>query len=251
MKNKIYKLNSFCDLKKIKNKIDLKSKITKDKGFFLNNYFKKVKLEDEESSFKSYFTDLHVIKILQKVSNRKVKNLVNEFIKIKNEETDRSLQLRFILHSICSKLKDKFGAKMLSFIHDLPILDRPKEQFEILKGIHDIDISENYDIESYTIIKDHKKIFIGFEKLEYDNKPYMIVCDRNGHLQVRINEKGFIEDDFINRLRFNLFDMLKDGKFSYVGAILNCECSICHRELTVPESIYFGMGPICREHYYH
>ena len=34
--------------------------------------------------------------------------------------------------------------------------------------------------------------------------------------------------------------MLKDGEFSY-GSNFNCECSICHRELTVPESIYFGM----------
>ena len=40
----------------------------------------------------------------------------------------------------------------------------------------------------------------------------MIVFLRKWSFTRRINEKGFIEEDFINRLRFNLFDMLKDGE---------------------------------------
>ena len=51
-------------------------------------------------------------------------------------------KLRFVLHSIFQTLKINLEQKCYQFIHDLPILDRPKEQFEILKGIHDIDISE-------------------------------------------------------------------------------------------------------------
>lgn len=246
MKNRTQKLNSLDELKKVKYKLNFKIDNQDDKGYFRNNYFKKIKLIDTENSFQSHFLDAQVINVSQKVSHRKIRNLVNEFKMIRNEDSDRSFQLRFILHFICNKLKEKFGAKMLSFIHDLPIVNRPNEQFEIFKNINDIDLHEDYEIESYSITKDYRKIFLGFEKLEYDNKPYMIVCDRNGFLQGRINEMGFLEEDFINRLKFNLFDILKDGEYNYVGAILNCYCAICHRELTVPESIYYGIGPICR-----
>lgn len=249
MKHSLRKLNSFNDLKKIKNQLKLNQSIEKSKSYFANNYFKKVKLEDADLKFKSHFLDSHVINILQKVSHRKIRNLVNEFKNIRNEETSRTLQLRFILHSICNKLRLKFGAKMLSFIHDLPIVTRPNENFEIHNNLQDVDLYEDYDIESYSIEKEYRKIFIGFERLEYNDQPYMIVCDRNGYLQARINDLGFLEEDFINRLNFNLFDMIKDGEFSYVGAILNCYCSICKRELTVSESIYYGIGPICRGNY--
>ena len=250
MKHNSKKLNSLNDLNKLKYKFKQHSSLDLKESYFKNNYFKKVKLRDEDSGFKSYFLDSHVINILQKVSHRIIRNLVNEFISIKNEETARSLQLKFILHSICNKLRLKFGSRMLSFIHDLPIIHRPNEGFEIHNDLQDVDLSEDYDVESFAIEKEYRKIIIGFERFEYYNQPYMIVCDRNGYLQARVSFLGFLENEFINRLKFNLFDMFEDGEFSYVTTILNCYCSICSRELTVPESIYYGIGPICRGDYY-
>lgn len=221
--------------------------IASKKSLFVDNYFTEIILEDESSSFKTVFTDNEVIKILEKISNRKIRNLVWEFQRIINTESDRSLHLRFILHTICLKLLKKYGSKMLSFIINLNVLQRPNEEFEPFPDLYRINLDrEDSTFDTIRLTNKNTTKFLGFEISEYNKKPYMIICNSDGYLQGRINGLGYIEDDFIDRIKFNIFEFLEGSELSYYGAILNCYCSVCARELTNTESIYFGIGPICR-----
>lgn len=252
------KINSFQELEFLKNESQ-KSKIvekqisSEKEWLFKENYFNEVTLEDYVSGFKSVFTDEQVIKIIYKISNRNIRKLVWEFERIRFTDSDRCLHLKFILHTICLKLLQKYGAKMLSFIIDLKVIDRPDEVSEIHSDIYRLNLeneAKKIQFDSIELRKDWRKFYIGFEIAEFNNKPYMIICNSQGYLLGRINELGYIEDEFINRIRFNIFEFIDDAEISYLGAVLNCRCSICNKELTVPESIYYGKGPICRGDYY-
>lgn len=246
------KLNDFASLAILKqaktvDKDAQKAIMPERKSYFENDYFSTVKYEDPSSSFTTQFTDAQVIRIIEKASNINVRRLAWEFQRIYHQDVDRAYMLRHILHTICNKLVSRYGSPMLSFIHDLNIQKRPDENFSQFPNLNEFKIErENTDFETIKIKKGWYTKFIGFEVSEYNNKPYMIVCNGGGYLQGRINELGYVEEDFINRMRFNIFEFLEGGECSYYGAIVNCHCSRCKRELTNPDSIYFGMGAVCR-----
>lgn len=273
-KNAVKKINNFKDLEFLKNSFEEKkfynkniiSKGIKEKEtLFKKDYFSEPIIFDTSSSFKSFFTNEQVIKLIYKISNRNIRKLVWEFERIKNQETDRSLHLKFILHSICNKLLDLYGSKLISFIIDLNVLRRPTEILEIHSNIYSINLDkENLDFDTIQIRKEKKmktmfgemptytNKYIGFKISKHNNKPYMIICDSHKFLECRIDELGYLEDEFINRIRFNIFQFMdEEAELSYYGAVLNNFCSICGKELTVPESIFFGMGPICRGDYHY
>lgn len=246
------KLKDFASLEILKQEKTVKKKAEKliepeRKLYFEQDYFSSVKYEDNTSSFKTMFTDDEVIRIIEKASNINVRRLAWEFQRIYHQDVDRAYMLRHILHTICNKLVSRYGSPMLSFIHNLNIQERPNENFSPFPNLSDFMInSREPDFDTIKITKGSQTKFIGFEVSEYNRKPYMIVCNSNGFLQGRINELGYVEDDFINRMRFNIFEFMEGGECSYYGAIVNCHCSNCGRDLTNPDSVYFGMGPICR-----
>lgn len=259
------KIKSFKDLHFLKdefenlNKREKKKKVT----LFNNDYFTELTINDKSSGFKSVFTDEQVIKLIYKISNRNIRKLIWEFERIQNKECDRYLHLKFILHTICNKLLKLYGSKMISFIIDMNVKHRTSEIVGFHSNIYSINLEkESLDFDTIEIKKEvkintifgemsyYERKHIGFEISEYNKKPYMIVCDSKGALEGRINELGYIEDEFISRMKFNIFQFMEEGDLYYYGAILNCYCSICQRELTVPESVFYGMGPICRADYY-
>ena len=245
-------LNSFRDLQFM---IPVIEKLPKEKikeSLFKINYFNNIIYQDNNSNFETVFTDDQVINLIYKISNRNLRKLVWEFERIKVSQSDRFLHLKFILHKICMKLLNKFGAKMLSFILNLNVHSRTEEVSDYHPNPYNINIDkENLNFDTISIQKGYHKIHLGFEISDFNKKPYMIVCNSNGYLSGRINEFGYLEDGFINRISFNLFEFLEDGHLSYFGAILNCHCRICNRELTVPESVYYGIGPTCRGGLYY
>lgn len=246
------KLNDFASLEILKQEKTVKKEaekvvVAERKSYFEKDYFSTVKYEDPSSSFTTQFTDAQVIRIIEKASNINVRRLAWEFQRIYHQNVDRAFMLRYILHTICNKLVSRYGSPMLSFIHDLNIQKRPDENFLPFPNLSEFTIdSQEPDFDTIKITKGWQTKYIGFEVSEYNSKPYMIVCDSSRYLQGRINELGYVEDDFINRMRFNIFEFLEGGECSYYGSIVNCKCSKCKKELTNPESIYFGMGPVCR-----
>ncbi len=239
-------LKNFEEFENINNK-ESKTKVLSKRTLFIEDYFSDIVYEDTSSLFKTFFSDNQVVKILEKVSNRNIRSLVWEFQSLLLQKSDRFYHLKFVLHTICNKLLNLYGTRMLSFIHDLSVVPRTENISKNHSDLFSLNIDdEDIGIETIMITKDYSVKYLGFEISEYDNKPYMIVCDDRGFLQGRINELGYIEDEFINRMRFNIFEFIDEGSFSYYNAVLNTHCSVCGRELTNHDSVYYGIGPVCR-----
>lgn len=248
----VKKLQNFQDLLFLRSQLQIeKEKASQQerakRSLFANDYYSEIVYRDQTSPFETSFTDAQVANILEKVSNRNVRSLVREFRNRIDPLSSRSLHLKYILHTICMKLKSIYGSKMLSFIHDIQIGHRDAEIIAQHSNLSLLQLDEELiEFETLQLTRGNTKRYVGFELCEYDYRPYMIVCDSQRYLQGRINEWGYVEDEFIKRMRFNIFEFFSEANYSYYKVVLNTRCIICNRELTNHDSVYYGIGPICR-----
>ncbi len=208
--------------------------MNKKKTLFKNDYFSK-SIMNKQFGSETFFTDELVIKLIQKLSNTNIRKLAWEFEEVRFKNTDKYFQLKFILHNIANKLLNMYGSKMISFIIDLPVLNRENEIYEPHTNILSLDISKenlNFDIIRISnIVKINtflgelnslKPKYLGIEMFKmYKNFeiPRMIICNGQGLIEAIVNKWGNIDEDYPKQINHNdVLKLLKNAEMSYYGS---------------------------------
>lgn len=245
------KLHDLKDLEILKNNFEekrnlkRKSKIT----IFKNDYFSKS--PNKEFEFETYFTDELVIKLLQKLSNKSIKNLLVEFEKNCFKNTKNNSQLKITLHNVANELLKKYGSKIISFLIDLQVLNADEDEYAYKPKLDYINLDPNkVIIDPNKIIGDIKKENLSFEiiKLNEDVKTNTSIGEFNsvrisfldfhmfklyeiknrkheiprltiysqGTIKAIINKFGEIDENYPDQMNYDdVLELLKNSKLYY------------------------------------
>lgn len=210
----------------------------------------------QDSEVETVFSDFEAYSICMGLDNRHAKHMARNYFK-KNEQLEID---QIDAHILAMSALNRYGSKALSFIVSLPPLPfkavnatqifseldkrRKKQEFPILRIIFKNAKNETEKIQiSYYAEKSSKGRKRNDNVLAIKNRStgqQLMLVSRNGIVIPKNNAKQIVPvlQVFI---RFS-----KDTKKAILNYGLETgECSICGRELTVPESIRRGIGPIC------
>jgi len=151
--------------------------------------------------------------------------------------------------------------KMINFGQDVTVADLRK----FIRGGHAIFTLESQKTQvhyTYRITKKEAETWVNGKYVQNpqgyiyfisflhsgDSYEYMGVLDPDD-LTIRLTKKSKITNDALVYKAITYFlTALKAGVFAQNLTIYHAnKCSVCGRELTEPESVRLGIGPVCRE----
>ncbi|MCX7928927.1 MAG: DUF6011 domain-containing protein [Patescibacteria group bacterium] len=229
--------------------------ISKD-NVFKNRQERIIKFEETE--YKTIFSDFEAYSICHGLEDRTARNIARKFFQ--NNETSEAEKI--LAHEIAMKACKKYGDKLLSFIVSFPPL--PFKAVNAKKIFSEFDkLRKTYDFPILRITfnndkNETEKLHISFYVEKRDNKiirydnVLMIKNKTTGQKLMRLSREGIILPEKNSKHIVPVLQVFIRFSENTKQAILNYgletgECSICGRELTDPESIRIGIGPVCRK----
>lgn len=223
----------------IKEQVDIK------KSYFLtkNAYKHPRQAPKVEGGIARRFTIREAIELLKRTTNRKAIKLALD-LENSTQEKLADNGNEHLVHDIAEALYQKYGGKICTFVLGLPIYQGGEDVDRVFLSDPKLRLDELY-LDSIEVLgADGKRYYIGFDELE-PRKINMLICNSLTSLMARINTNGQIVEDVMNDLTFGIYETLRGGVAKIYSGALNEKCSICNKPLTDPESIYYGIGPIC------
>ncbi|MCD0457149.1 DUF6011 domain-containing protein [Chryseobacterium sp. LC2016-27] len=238
---KKYLINEILEIKEKQRIIAenyLKSKV---KNWFTEDFFANIKIQ--ESEFESYFFDSDVINLISKLKNKNLVRYSKEFAFLLKNKGERYRELRDLLHSICHRLRDKYGSKMLTFIFKIPIVRQNYHPNNIYKSIEK---GSDEEFGYFRIIETNQCIKLTHIDFGMKSEPYILIT-KNNKLIGTVDKDGLIQGFANASLEYNLYEKIVDGNVEFYTGNLEVYCSVCNRPLTDPQSILLGAGPTCSQ----
>lgn len=230
-----------------------------ENDYFIDNPIINNDLFSEKKNELSHFTDKEVITLLKKVSNTNVQRLAKYFERL-GENSNEYETFRKVLHNVCMKLLDIYGSKILTLIYQLPFFT----ENDGADNLHNISLNLDMDdvnFDGYKIPFGDDYIYLGIERIIREDFHGNRTSDKGSislmqkrkdgffSLLCRIKNDGTIDDYFINNLEFNIYSVINNKNIELYSGSFDVRCRVCGRELTSPDSIYYGIGPECARNY--
>jgi hypothetical protein len=212
----------------------------------------------EDSKVETVFSDFEANSICMGLDDRHFRHIARKYFNTNEQLADEQIEV----HSIAMKALEKYGGKALLFFISLPPLPfkavnatqifseldkrRNKQEFPILRisfrNVHN-------QIEKIQIAYYAEKSKVG--RIRFDD--VLSVKNRStGQQLFCVSRGGYVVPERNAKEIIPVLQVFVRFSTDTTQAFLNYgletgECAICGRELTDPESIRLGIGPICRK----
>ncbi len=191
----------------------------------------------------SNFTDNEAIDICSKMTSSFSRNLCSEL----NTSTSKRDLILYQLHFIANKALKIFGGNVLTFIHQLRKLrfkNRTANEIKTYKKV-----VPDFPILSFKYShSDSLKISFFLKQTKNGIRPDMRIFssktfDEIGHL----DESGYIFTKLEKfRPQLSMFcSAQQKNQLELFAGVENGYCDLCGKELTHPNSLRIGLGPVC------
>ena len=229
--------------------------IVLEKNSFENREKRILIIDDEE--IETIFSDLEAFSICQGLPNNHATNIARKYFQQLSTSKDR-----FDAHFIAMRTLDEFGSKILTFLISLP--SRPFTRVDttnVFKTLDKQNKSKKFPsvrIQFENADGNTEKIHISFylerqgDKINVDKNRLLIKNMSTRKDIMTISRSGIVTPTkharhFIPILQLFVSFSKETEKYILNYGLETGECSICHRKLTINDSILKGIGPICHQ----
>lgn len=212
-----------------------------------NNIFQDIKKEIQYSNFPKLFTnftDNQAIDVCSKLTSSFARNLCS---KLNTSNGKRELIL-YQLHYIANKALKIFGGNILTFICQLRKLRFKTQTANEIKTYSKV--IPDFPILSFKYSpSDSLKISFFLKRTNNnDLKPYIRVFSSKTFDEIGyLDERGYIHARLERfRPQLSMFCVAQQkNQLELFAGVENGYCDLCGKELTHPDSLRIGLGPVC------